>query len=210
MVRFCINHLDLNILTVDNFRNYQDEQEFLEKLYEKGKLACGYFSRWITNTGNLLANGGKDIKMILGDFAVDLSSGIQLANDAGDFVPTCPTVKTPDKAYKDQFTDISNGRLTLTTWYCLKHGTKTQKKVLLNLVGRRNVSLNEQENVVYALRDSGAFNFVLSEADRIMNKCKKTLHQLPESYERNLLSTMASLVRTNKFYATLRERYSIR
>jgi geranylgeranyl pyrophosphate synthase len=203
-------NLDLNILTVDNFKDYEDQQEFLEKLYEKGKLACGYFSKWITDTGCTLAEGDNDKRRILGDFAIDLSSGIQLANDAGDFVPSCPTVKTPDKSYKDQVTDIANGRLTLTTWYCLKHGTESQKRILLNLVGKRNVTLDEQEEVVYALRDSGAFNFVLSEADRIMNRCKRILHQLPESYERDLLSTMASLVRTNKFYVTLRERYGVK
>lgn len=202
-------NLDLYILTVDRFHEFQDQEVFLNLLYEKGRLACGNFSAWITDIGTILA-GNNDYKKILREFALDLSSGIQLANDAGDFVPSCDTVNTPDKSYKDQVTDIKNGRLTLSTWYCLKYGTAKQKRDLLNLVGKENVLFDEQEKALYALKDCGAFNFVLGEANRLMRQCKKTLHQLPKSEEREMLSTMASLIRSNKFYATLRERYGVK
>jgi len=199
--------LDLYVLTVDNFDKFRDEKDFLETLYKKGRLVCGHFSSWIVDTGVTLADEGGKYRDVLRNFAINLSSGIQLANDAGDFIPACQTVKTPDKTYKDQVTDIANGRLTLPTWYCLKHGTEEQKSALLNLVGRRNAILEEQEKAVYALRDCGAFNFVISEANRLTNLCKSTLHKLPESPQRELLSTMTSLIRTNKFYNTLRENY---
>ncbi len=203
-------NLDLFRLTIDNFDKFQNQETFLPILYEKGRLVCGYFSAWITNVGATLADGEDKYKKILREFAIDLSSGLQLANEAGDFIPSDQKVKTPDKLYKDQVTDIANNRLTLPTWYCLKHGTQEQKKTLLNLVGRRDSTLEEQEKAVYALRDSGAFNFILKEATRIMNSCKEKLHQLPKTEERDLLLTMASIAKTNKFYSTLRERYGVK
>ena len=84
-----------------------------------------------------------------------------------------------------------------------------QKRALLNLVGRRDVAIEEKENVVYALRDSGAFNFIFQESKKIMKQCQKNLHQLPRSEERDLLETMASITKTNKFYSILKKHYCI-
>ncbi len=203
-------NIDLFGLTVDNFDQVRDEREFLEIYYKKGRLICGDFLAWIADVGAILTNGREEYGRILRDFATDVGTGLQLTNDAGDFVPPNKRVKTVDKSYKDQVTDIANGRLTLPIWYCLKHGTDKQKGVLLNLVGRRDATIEEQERAVYAVRDSGAFNFIISEANRTEKRSRETLHQLPKSRARDLLSTMASVIRTNKFFVTLRDEYGVR
>ena len=73
----------------------------------------------------------------------------------------------------------------------------------MNLVGNRDP--DGQVAGLLALKESGALQFAVNESIRIVKSCKQILHELPESAERNMLSTMTSLLRTNKFYGALRE-----
>jgi geranylgeranyl pyrophosphate synthase len=202
-VNACIyqsQNMDLFELTVENYRQYQDPARFFPALYEKGRLACGYFSAWITSAASILASNRK-YEQIFRSFALDLSTGIQLANDAGDFILPSSKRQTPEKSYKDQLTDIKNGRLTLCVWYGLQHG---EHDSLLPLVGKQYPSYEEQKQAVDALHRCGAFTYVRKEASKLMKRCKRTLHALPKSQYRDILSTMSSIIRTNKFYAALR------
>lgn len=193
-------NLDLNILTIDNYEQFKDKDKFFSLSDKKAKLVCGYFYDNITKIGSLLANNSKYQKE-LSQFAINLTKGLQLINESGDFLP----MTTVEKDYKDQMTDLKNGRLTIPIWCVLKYGNNKQKDLFLEIYKEKNISNKDYNNIILTLKESGAFDFCIKKSLNILKENEKIIHQLPKSESRDLLSIMNSIMKTNKFYNKIKE-----
>jgi len=131
-------YVDLYQLKKENLKRFKSFEE-MKQLYEKRtEYFCGYFMSNIAYIGAILANAtGEQIKA-LKNFGLSYGAGIQIANDLGDFV--FGKAKDYEKTYKDQYSDIKQGKLT----YPIILGLETEEKNnFKKLLGKKNASKRE-------------------------------------------------------------------
>jgi len=188
-------YLDIFKLTYEKFSNASMTD--FENLYEKRlKNITGHFIGLCCYSGAAVG-GDKETAEILHKYGVLLGTAGQLINDLGDFVAS--SQKVLEKSYKDQFSDIRQGKLTLAAKYLLSHGTKQEQKSLTDLIGNTKPKIEEMERCQSAIVTSGAAKYVMERSKHYRNTAKKVLHQLPASHWRNLLSVASVHTRTNKY-----------
>ena len=107
-----------------------------------------------------------------------------------------PSYKTPI----DQYSDIRNERIFLPIFYALKFGNKEQRSYIFEMLKGENVFTEGRlMRLTEILLTTRAIQFTFFTAKNYMKKAKQHLHQLPKTVERDLLSIMTSVIRTNKF-----------
>ena len=112
------------------------------------------------------------------------------------------------KTYQDQQADIMNGRLTAPIYYILKYGSADEKDTLINInknkKGRNFRDILQAANIVI---DSGAYDFSFRLIKSYWRKAKNYLHEnFEKSQERDNLSKMISIIRTNKYLHYLKSK----
>ncbi len=192
-------YMDLFKLTYNKFSTASMTD--FENLYEQRlKNITGHFIGLCCYAGAAVGEDKKNAE-ILHQYGVLLGTAGQLVNDLGDFVAS--PQKVLEKSYKDQFSDIRQGKLTLAAKYALTHGTKQEQESLTDLIGNANPTIEELERCQSAIVSSGAAEYVMKRSKNYRNAAKKVLHQIPESHWRDILSVTSVHTRTNKYIKKL-------
>jgi len=197
--------LDVN-LTIDKFKEFKSEKDFL-KLYElKSKLQSGGFYSLSGYIGAILGGASKKQKEIIREICRLLGTGLHISNDLGDFAPPQKTKSTFGKAYQDQLADIRENRLTFPVFLVLKNGSQKEKDALLNMVDNYNPTEKELSEAIKAIHSTGTFSYCKKYIRGYYEKAKKLLHEnFEKTKERDLFSVMLSVIRSNKFLTELRK-----
>lgn len=151
--------------------------------------------------GAVLASDNQSTLNAIGNYARNFGIGLNIINDMCDYLPlskqdALPSYKTPI----DQYGDIRNGRIFLPVFYALKFGNNEQRNYILEMLNGESIfSEGRLIQLTDILLATKAIQFTFFTAKKYMKEAKKYLHQLPKTTERDLLSIMASSIRTNKF-----------
>ena len=200
-------YYELNLLNKNNLDWNNTSLDDYKKIYlKKCDYISGIFTKNTALSGAVLVTKKNQFLDSLGNFAWYFGIGLNIINDLSDYLiaddeNSIPSYKTP----VDQFSDIKNGRIFLPVFYLLKKGNDKQRNFTLDLLGNRNiVDLDRLNKLTQYLNETNAIEYTFHIAKRFFLNAKKHLHKIPKSKERDMLSIMASSIRTNKFLYKLR------
>lgn len=197
--------LDIN-LTIDRFKEFKSEKDFLPSYELKSKIQSGSFYSLSGRIGAILAGASKNKEDIISEICELFGTGLHISNDLGDFAPPLERKITFGKSYQDQLADIRENRLTLPVYYVLKYGNEQEKENLLQLVGNYSPTKEQIDSAIKSIHSSGSYEYCHKYIRGYFNRAKKKLHESFEiSKERDLFAIMLSVIRTNKFLAELRK-----
>jgi len=195
-------YIDLFKLKKENINNFKSFEE-IKKLYmERAEMFCGYFMGNIAFIGALLANATREQIGTLEEIGFAYGTGLQIANDIGDFVLGDSEAKDFEKDYQDQYSDIRHGKLTYPVILGLE---MKEKNIIRNLLGKKKSNYKQLHSLTGFLVKSGIVEKTKQLVNVKHNECKKELKKLPESKARKMLSLMVSGVRSNKYFVFFRE-----
>ncbi len=188
-------YIDLYQLKKENLKIFKSFEE-MKLLYKKRtEYFCGHFMSNIAFIGAILANATGEQVKALEKFGLSYGTGIQIANDLGDFV--FGKAKDYEKTYKDQYSDIKQGKLT----YPIILGLETEEKSKFKkLLGKKDASKKELVTLTKYLIKSGITEKTKELSKIKYHESKKELKKLPKSDRTALLTIMASMIRSNKYY----------
>jgi len=194
-------HMDLYQLKKGRVEGFDSTERMKELYIKRAELLCGYFMKNVAYIGSLLANATSEQKKALDNYGLIFGTALQILNDMGDFV-TNENAMDYEKTYQDQFSDIRHGKLTFPVIRGLEiNGRNIIKRVL----EKKKVTNKELEHLTEYLKTKGIVNDVREITKKDYRRCKKELVKLPESESRDMLSLMASILRSNKYYSFFRE-----
>lgn len=87
--------------------------------------------------------------------------------------------------------DIVRGKKTLIVIHGLNHANKEDRKTLLNIIGKEDMSNEELENTVEIFRKTNSIGYAENMAMSLVEKAKENLNILPESDSKQVLSMVA-------------------
>lgn len=191
-------------MTTKTISNYSSEEDYLRAYLEKSRLQSGYLYGLSGEIGAILANANEDQRKIGKEICDTLGTGIHISNDLGDFT----IFQEQDgsfKLYQDQMADIINDRMTFPSYYALNHGTEEEKTKIKEIIGKKNATNIEKLEVSKAILDSGAYAQTKKILSGYFHEYKRLVHQLPQSPERNALSTIGEVMKYNKYLNEFRK-----
>jgi len=195
-------HIDLYQLKKENIADFNSFEEMKILYLDRTEKICGKFMENIACIGAILADATAEQLETLKNFGLSYGNGVQIANDLGDFVLGTSQAVDFEKTYKDQYSDIRHGKLTYPIILGLEIAEETPVKALL---GKDNVNYKELELLTRYLKESGIFEKIKELSKAEYYECKRTLRNLPKSEARSMLSLMASMLRSNKYFTFFRK-----
>lgn len=199
---------DLNILVKNSLCKISDFENFLKLYIHRCDHFSGVFSERCAMVGGILANSNESLLANMGVFGRNFGIGLHIVNDIGDFIPESNITVNSLKKEHDQYNDLRHGKLTLPIMYALTFADDSQKDILKRLIGNMNISNEDKLKVTKILWNTGAISYSKRIAKSYWRKARLSLHNLPWSKQRELMSIMISQVRSNKYFFNLRRLYS--
>lgn len=198
-------YLDIN-LTIEKLDEFRSDEDFLRNYEHKSRLQSGNAYGLSAYLGAIAGGANKEQMRAIRKVSELFGTGIHVSNDLGDFAPPEQQETTFGKAYQDQLADIREGRLTLPVYYVLKYGTRSEKESLLKLVRNHEPDVNQIMDGCRAIHTSGSYVYCKKYIRGFFKDAKRELHKAFEkSHNRDMYSTMLSVIRTNKFLVGLRK-----
>lgn len=185
-------NLDLNVLTLENYESFNSFEDFMITYKERCKGLCGEFLAQCLLTGSKVSGNENPILYEIGEI---LGSGVQASNDLGDFALPNASISVSEKPYKDQLSDLRQGKLTLPVY------------LLAKKLGERDENLTRKpsEEIVKLLHSTGSFQQCYNYLKKEKKRAKKKLYEsFEESDLRNLLAATFVAITSNKFIRNLR------
>lgn len=190
-------YADLNVIKVEHLSQYQNPDDFMKAYEERCRQLTGIFYGHSLSAGSrLLGKPSPELYAIGERFGMAL----QAANDLGDFAIIHKGQAVLEKPYQDQFSDLRQGKLTLPLYWALMRGTRNEKKVIKNLIGKKKISLNEMKRVFRILERTKALDDCLDYLKSSRYATKKMLYDhFPKSSQRDQIAEMFRIIVSNKF-----------
>ncbi|MFZ5955188.1 MAG: polyprenyl synthetase family protein [Nanoarchaeota archaeon] len=181
-----------------------DEKEFIDFYKKRADLLSGALYGLSSEIGAIIAEAEDRNILNSRKFGELFGAGMQISNDLGDFALFSNENCNTFKSYQDQLSDIVEDRITLPIYFALKNGSNFERNSLINLIGKRNASLNEKRQASKAILSSGAYDKTKTILKEYRNELKKIINQFPENEYRDAISSMISTICYNKFLRNLK------
>jgi octaprenyl-diphosphate synthase len=135
-----------------------------------------------TRLGGLLAGVPAAQEQALADFGVNLGFAFQIADDVLDYVSDAGTLG------KNIGDDLAEGKATLPLIYAIERAAPAQAASLRRAI--ETGGLDSLDNIVAAIRDSGALERSRQKAQMYADAAKAALSTLPQSPARTALAVL--------------------
>ncbi len=196
---YVAQHYDLNVLTTSRLDAYlRDEARYMQDYMTRCHYGSGIVNGQCAVAGGLLARANSEQLAALKSFGESLGTGMQIVNDAADFVHPAsePAV---GRDFQDPFSDVKNGRLTLGLYRLLT--TVNRPEWLLRKLMRGD-DFNDRDliNIASMIARTDALSQVRALAARCGRAAKNALSPFPATPVKHLLCQMASLCYSNKVF----------
>ncbi|MGH8042330.1 MAG: polyprenyl synthetase family protein [Rudaea sp.] len=136
-----------------------------------------------TRLGGLLAGMPAAQEQALADFGLNLGFAFQIADDVLDYVSDAGTLG------KNVGDDLAEGKVTLPLIFALERAAPAQAASLRRAI--QTGGLDSLDNIVAAIRDSGAIERARAMAQQYADAAKAALSTLPASDARTAMATLA-------------------
>jgi octaprenyl-diphosphate synthase len=136
-----------------------------------------------TRLGGVLANLPRDQEDALADYGLNLGFAFQIADDVLDYVSDAGTLG------KNIGDDLAEGKATLPLIYAIERAPPQQAASLKRAI--ETGGLDSLDNIVAAIRDSGAIARARAIAQKYADAAKAALATLPHSDARDALLVLA-------------------
>lgn len=156
-----------------------DEAAYLRVIERKTAVLFGAATR----LGAVLAGLPPEQEEAMYRFGLDLGYAFQIADDLLDYISDAGTLG------KNIGDDIAEGKPTLPLIYAITRSTPEQAQSLRRAI--ESGGLDSLDNVVAAIRDSGALELTRAKALGYADSARSTLRLLPPSPARQALETLA-------------------
>jgi geranylgeranyl pyrophosphate synthase len=185
-------------LTINNLNNFKKQEDYLKAYNDRCYFGSGVFSGQCALAGAIAANANEEDKKSLLKFAELYGTALHQINDLADYFPG---EERQSKLYQDNFCDFKNGRLTLPLYLLLhSHNPITAQKILvLNNKKDGLLPKNILELQMILLKE-GVVRFSKELTKEKFREAKTYLKDFKQSDSRGLLSTLLSVLDSNKFY----------
>jgi geranylgeranyl diphosphate synthase type I len=138
--------------------------------------------------GATLGNRYTEIEKILRSYGQAAGILFQLSDDMiGIFGETAKTGKPVGN-------DVREGKKTVPIQLAFRAASSQQKQRLQTLVGKRDITANEVNEVRQIIRDTGAYAETIQRMTDYAQQCQTILAKLPNSAERTLLADAAQML----------------
>jgi geranylgeranyl pyrophosphate synthase len=196
---YVAQHYDLNVLTTDNLNKYaNDENLFMEDYIKRCFYGSGIFNGDCTQIGALLSGAKYDQIEALRSFGENYGIGLQIMNDLADFIPP-GNDNIIHRYLQDQFSDLRNGRLTLSLYKILKTRKAITNRLLEKITNKEQFTAKELDEITRMLVEEGIVDSVKSLATNYAKKANASLDIFPDSDSKKFLSAMTSIFYGNKY-----------
>jgi len=205
---YLAQHYDLNLLNIRNLEKYREDALFHQHYFERCRYGSGVFTAECARMGSRLAGARAEWSTALSGFGDGFGTALQMVNDIGDFVP-------PDKGskvardFQELGSDLRNGRLTAPVYYLLSSCVSPMVGEIAQQAKHQSLSKEQIAEIVALAQKNPALYRAKRMAKSHLRKAKASLHELPRTRARDLLAVMASQVRTNKYFGSLRSGLSV-
>ena len=137
------------------------------------------------HTGAVLAGAHTNETKLFQDFGLHFGLAFQLIDDWLDYAGTS------DSMGKNVGDDLSEGKATLPLIYAMTHGSKAEAKTIKDAINSQSAEgMNE---VIRAVRSSGALDYVRERAQQQTDWCLDCLESLPANPFRHGLEALANV-----------------
>jgi octaprenyl-diphosphate synthase len=137
-----------------------------------------------TRLGAVLAGLPREQEEALAEYGLQLGYAFQIADDLLDYVSDAGTLG------KNIGDDLAEGKPTLPLIYAIAHSTPEQAASLRRAI--ETGGLDSLDNIVAAIRDSGALERTREKAHAYAQAARAALAVLPASRERDALEVLAN------------------
>ncbi len=155
------------------------EQAYLDVIERKTAVL---FSA-ATRLGGVLAGLPAEQEAALAQYGLDLGYAFQIADDVLDYVSDAGTLG------KNIGDDLAEGKPTLPVIHAIAHSSPGQAASLRRAI--ESGGLDSLDNIIAAIRDSGAIEHARSRAAHYAQAARSTLSALPASPARDALALLA-------------------
>lgn len=167
----------LQLLNIGNADT--NEQAYLDVIERKTAVLFAAATR----LGAILANLPSHQEEALARYGLDLGFAFQIADDVLDYVSDAETLG------KNIGDDLAEGKPTLPVIYAIANSPPAQAASLRRAI--ESGGLDSLDNIIAAIRDSGALEHARSRAVSYADSAKAALAELPESDARDALALLA-------------------
>ena len=195
--------LDLRVLRAANMGSFRDFNEYLKTYYARCSGLSGAFYALGLSVGAGFTYADSTALHEIGEL---LGAGLQASNDLGDIALPSESITVLEKPYKDQLSDLRQGKLTLPVYVMLTRGTPSQRRTLEQIIGKDYLSEIEYRDVIGILFDSKAFDTSLEYLKKIQKRAKKKLYDaFVKSESRDIIARMLVAISSNKFITAIKQ-----
>lgn len=175
LIKKALNQLNMQIITTGHGQIHDMLNEVRGDLTEEDIINVLYWKTGIytynnpIQVGAILAGADDTQLRMLADYAIPGGVAFQIQDDIlGTFGNESVTGKSTDA-------DIIEGKQTLLTFYANQNGNDEQRKILNNIVGKPDATLEEVEQVREIFVDTGALELTKHKALSLVQKAKSAL-----------------------------------
>lgn len=199
---------EVNAGTFKNLDSFKDENDFLEKYFERCRKISGQFYGRSVEIGyvlgkNSIARSAK--KQMIVDFYTEMATLGQYGNDIGDYAPAESHSGTLEKNYyKDYGSDFKNQRLTYPNYLLLKRINNASDLNFISILLAEGFSNQATVRFIDLMKKYCVFSDCFSLLNNRFNEEKKKL-SLPKSELRTLVSSSVIFVKSNKLISSVKK-----
>ncbi|NTV55509.1 MAG: hypothetical protein HGA16_03345 [Candidatus Moranbacteria bacterium] len=184
---------------------FEDDEAYLDWYENKSRLQSAYLYGFSAKLGAIMAEANDADIDKAERVGQAIGFGLHISNDLGDFAGGDFPGSTGFKDYQDQMADLKNGRLSLPIFYVMRHGADHERAVFESTVGKSVLTHADLSEITRIVHASGAYRFGKKRIRGYYKAVKRLIAGYPKSRERDMLSVMAGVIRTNKYLTALRQ-----
>lgn len=136
-----------------------------------------------TELGSLIAGAPEDGITACAEYGRSIGTAFQLIDDVLDYSGNAAAIG------KNVGDDLREGKPTLPLIYLLQHGTPGERALVRDCIANGDEA--HFDEVLAAIRSSGALDYTREQAERAARRAKASLALLPEGPHKSALSTLA-------------------
>ncbi len=160
------------------------EEEYLDMIAGK----TGALIEASMRVGALLGGGTRKQVDLLGRYGMLIGMAFQIRDDV------LGIIGEKRKFGKPIGSDIQEGKKTLLVVKALERLDPKDRRTLLRLLGKKDITRKEMRKAIGLLEKTGAIEYASRKAEAMVNEAKKLLGELPESRAKNALLRIADFV----------------